>query len=150
MTSLHTLENTYRDHVKTKRVGRGTGSGMGKTCGRGNNGAGARSGYKRRLGNEGGQLPLYRKLPKRGFSNVRFQKKLVSINLRQINVLFADGEVVNEDSLRMHGFINGNCYGVKILGDGDLERKVGIEVNAISSGARAKLEKLGIDYKVVA
>lgn len=150
MTSLHNLDNSYRKSQKIKRLGRGTGSGMGKTCGRGYNGAGSRSGYKRRHGNEGGQLPLYRKLPTRGFSNVRFQKRLISINLRQINVLFADGEVVNEASLRKHGWINGNCYGVKILGDGDLERKVGIEVNAISSGAKAKLDKLGIDYKVVA
>lgn len=148
--NLETLKNTHFKRKRTKRLGRGPGTGNGKTCGRGHKGAGSRSGYKRRFGCEGGQLPLYRKLPTRGFSNVRFQKRLVSINLKQINKLFKEGELVNQDSLRKHGYISGNCYGIKILGDGDLEVKVSIEADAISKGASEKLDKLGIKYKLLA
>src|SRR5262249_39578510 len=92
---LHSLQNSSRPAKRRKRVGRGMGSGLGKTCGRGHKGAGSRAGYKTRARYEGGQLPLYRKVPGRGFSNARFQKKLDAINLNQIEKLFNDGDVVN-------------------------------------------------------
>lgn len=148
MITLQTLAKVSQKRKARNRVGRGIGSGNGKTCGRGHKGSGSRSGYKRRQGYEGGQLPLFRKLPTRGFSNVRFQKRFVSINLRQIDLLFKDGEVVNESSLRMHGFVNGKCYGIKILGDGELKKKISIEANAFSKGACEKLDKLGLKYEV--
>jgi len=140
MNSLHTLSNTYRKRKARMRVGRGPGSGKGKTCGRGVKGAGARSGYKRRHGKEGGQFPIYLKLPTRGFSNVRFQKKLDVINLDQINEIFNDGDIVNLASLREHGFISGTSHGLKVLGNGDLEKKVSIEARAVSKGALAAIE----------
>lgn len=150
MITLNSLSDSKRNSKKRKRVGRGPGSGTGKTSGRGHKGAGSRSGYTRRHGYEGGQLPLHRKLPCRGFSNARFQKRWVCVNLRQLNELFSDGETVSEESLRAHGYISGSCHGVKILGDGELEKKLDFEVSAISASAREKLEKLGVEIKITA
>ncbi len=89
MTTLDNLQNTTRPYKRRKRVGRGIGSKLGKTCGRGEKGAGARAGYKRRLGKEGGNLPLFMKLPIRGFSNARFRRAYDAINLEQINEVFS-------------------------------------------------------------
>ena len=148
MSSLNGLKNVSRKSKRRSRVGRGPGSGVGKTCGRGHKGSGARSGYKRRYGNEGGQLPLYMKLPTRGFSRARFQQKLDSINLYQLDVLYEDGEVVNADTLYAHGYLNGKTYGFKVLSEGELTKKVTIEAAAISAKAREKLEKAGITFSV--
>jgi large subunit ribosomal protein L15 len=148
MSVLATLKNSKGRKRSHKRLGRGTGSGKGKTCARGVKGAGARSGYKRRHGTEGGQLPLFKKLPTRGFSNARFATRLDAINLRQISDMFADGEVVNEATLRAHGFISGKCHGVKILSDGELTKKVTFEIDAISAGAKKKLDDMGIEYTI--
>jgi large subunit ribosomal protein L15 len=149
MMNLHTLENTDRERKPRKRVGRGLGSKRGKTCGRGEKGAGSRSGYKRRWGKEGGNMPLFMKIPIRGFSNARFQKKLHAINLNQIDALFEDGEIVNLDTLREKGFISGPSNGIKLLGNGDLTKKVSIQVLSISKGAREKLIEAKISFEVM-
>ena len=143
---LHSLNNDFNRRKKSKRVGRGPGSGIGKTCGRGIKGAGARSGYKRRFGYEGGQFRLYMKLPTRGFSRARFRKRFDSINLYQIDQLYNDNEVVNLESLSKHGYLSSNSYGIKILGEGELTKKVTIEATAISHAAAEKLKKQGIKF----
>jgi len=141
MTTLNRLQDVTRQRKARKLLGRGPGSGKGKTCGRGQKGAGARSGYKRRWGYEGGQMRLFMKLPERGFSNVRFQKRLHIVNLTQIEKAFSDGEVVNLKNLRERGLVNGESNGVKILGNGELTKKVKIQVDAVSEGAKEKLKK---------
>ncbi|MBA2369716.1 MAG: 50S ribosomal protein L15 [Candidatus Protochlamydia sp.] len=148
MVTLNTLKNTTRPKKARKRVGRGIGSGTGKTCGRGEKGAGSRSGYKRRWGKEGGQMPLFMKLPIRGFSNARFRREYHVINLDQIEAVFNDGETVNELSLRERGFISGKSHGVKLLGNGEITKKLKIHVHAISSSAREKLTVAKIPFEI--
>lgn len=148
MVELNNLQNVSRPFKRRKRVGRGMGSGLGKTSGRGHKGMGSRSGYQTRARYEGGQLPLYRKLPQRGFSTVQFQKRLDVINLGQIDELFHDGELVNVLALREKGFLKGNSYGIKILGHGELTKKVIIEASAISCSALEKLKTVGISYTI--
>lgn len=148
MHKLNNLQNETKVTKNRRRVGRGIGSGLGKTCGRGEKGAGARSGYKRRLGYEGGQFRTFMKLPQRGFSNARFRKRLDSINLGQIEKMYNDGETVNIETLRQHGFINGNSHGLKILGDGELTKKVTIEADKISYSAKDKLQKANISFSL--
>lgn len=149
MITLGSLQNTTRPSKKVKRVGRGTGSGLGKTCGRGEKGAGARSGYKRRLGYEGGQFRMFAKIPFRGFNNARFRKPYHTVNLGQINAVFEDGEVVNAETLADRGFLSGRTYGIKILGKGELTKKVTVEVAALSETAREKLQQAGISFTIV-
>lgn len=148
MISLDTLKNTTRPSKARKRVGRGLGSKSGKTCGRGEKGAGSRSGYKRRLGKEGGNMPLFMKIPIRGFNNARFRRALDVVNLEQLNVMFKDGDTVNLETLKEHGFFSGPSYGVKLLGTGELTKKLIIRVHSISDGAREKLTRAKIDFKV--
>lgn len=149
MITLNTLENDSRPFVKRRRVGRGQGSGLGKTCGRGQKGAGARAGYKRRLGYEGGQMRLFMKLPIRGFSNARFRRALHAINLHDIESSYQDGESVTIESLAERGFIRGRTYGVKLLSKGTLTKKVTIEVDAISAGARQKIQEANIQLTIL-
>lgn len=149
MTSLNKLKDVSRERKKRKRVGRGVGSGIGKTCGRGEKGAGARSGYKRRLGYEGGQFRLFMKLPIRGFSNARFRNEYDTVNLGQINEMYEDGEVVNAQTLTEKGFLRGKPQRVKVLGNGELKKKVKIEVSAISSSANDKLQQAQISIEIV-
>jgi large subunit ribosomal protein L15 len=149
MMTLNTLKNTSRPHRYLKRVGRGLGSGLGKTCGRGEKGAGARSGYKRRLTYEGGQFRLFMKLPIRGFSNARFRKAYEAVNLGQINALFHDGEAVNVNTLKERSVFKGRNKLIKILGDGDLTKKVTIEAHAFSASAKEKLNKAKISYQLI-
>ncbi len=144
MTDLSSLTNNSRPYKTRKRVGRGPGSKLGKTCGRGVKGAGSRSGYTRRWGYEGGQMRMHMKMPKRGFSNVRFQKRLEAVNLGMIEEHFQDGEEVSYESLFLKRLVRGNGYGVKLLGDGELTKKVILVVDDISESARVKLEKAGI------
>lgn len=146
---LHTLTNTHRPAKRRKRVGRGMGSGLGKTCGRGQKGAGSRAGYKTRARYEGGQLPLYRKVPGRGFSNKRFQKKLDAINLSHIEMHFADGDVVNMQTLKKAGLVGGSSNGIKILSEGEITKKVRIEANAMSKKAEEKLQQAQIQYTII-
>jgi len=148
MISLSNLSNSSRESKSVRRVGRGTSSGAGRTCGRGQKGAGARSGYKRRHGYEGGQFRLYMKLPIRGFSNARFRKSFDTINLDLINTLYEDGEVVSLETLSERGYVKGTSYGIKILGGGELTKKVSIKAEAISDGAKKKLQQANIDYTI--
>lgn len=149
MTSLDKLQDVSRERKKRKRVGRGVGSGIGKTCGRGEKGAGARSGYKRRYGYEGGQFRLFMKLPIRGFSNARFKNEYEIVNLGQINEMFEDGETVSAQTLTEKGFLRSREPRVKILGNGELTKKVKIEAAAISSSAQDKLQKAKISVEIV-
>lgn len=146
MSLLANLKDTNFGKKTRKRVGRGPGSQIGKTCRRGQKGQGARSGYKRRYGQEGGQVPLFRKMPTRGFSNARFRKEIAVINLGQIDACFKDGETVNVDSLRQRGWMSGSFQGLKILAEGELTKKVRVEADAYSQAAKAKLDAAGIEY----
>jgi len=150
MIQLSNLKDTHRPKQKKKRVGRGPGSKVGKTCGRGHKGDKARSGYKRREGKEGGQLPLYQKIPCRGFTRGRFKKEVISINLERLNEHFEDGDSIDVETLRMKGLVPRKIPGgVKILGNGELKKKVFIEIHKISAQARKKLESNSIDYKII-
>ena len=131
------------------KLGRGVGSRFGKTAGRGQKGQGARSGYKRRYGFEGGGMPLYMKLPTKGFSRARFQKKLDVINFSQINLLYSDGETVNLETVKQKGFITGKSHGLKLLGDGELKKKVTFELSAISKSASAFLDDKKLKYAIL-
>lgn len=146
MITLGNLKNTTRPRKQVKRVGRGPGSGLGKTCGRGEKGAGSRAGYKRRYGYEGGQFRTFMKMPIRGFSNARFKVKYEVVNLDQLNQIFQDDDVVNVESLIKRGFISGRPAGLKILGKGVLHKKLTIHADAISDGAREKLHKAKIAF----
>lgn len=126
---------------KSFRVGRGHGSGNGKTAGRGHKGQKARSGGGVRPGFEGGQMPLYRRLPKRGFTN-RNTKEIVVVNVGRLNV-FEDGDVVTIASLVEKGIVGNPRDGVKVLGNGELEKKLTVKVTAVSQGAKEKIEALG-------
>lgn len=150
MITLSTLKNTHRPVNKVQRVGRGNGSGRGKTCCRGHKGDKARSGYKRRYGREGGQLPLYRKLPTRGFSNLKFKSKIFILNLSDIQEMFNDGDKVNMETL-IHKRIATQVYtgGLKVLSMGELTKKVEIEAVAISAQAQEKLNQNKIFFKLL-
>ena len=150
MNKLSQLKNTDRPSRRTKRVGRGPGSKMGKTSCRGHKGAKSRSGYKRREGKEGGQLPLYQKLPQRGFSNARFRVPIFAISLGRINECFNDGECVNRETLLAKGFpIRRMKGGFKVLSNGELTKKVTIEGNGFTKNAVKKLEAQGIEFKKI-
>ena len=143
--SLSELKDTSRPSRRKKRIGRGPSSGMGKTSGRGHKGAGSRSGYKRRLTYEGGQMRLFQKLPQRGFTRGRHLKRLDSINISTIDRYFNDGDVVDHETLRKAGLIGPRSHGVKLLGNGELTKKLtSIHVDAMSAVAREKVEKAGI------
>ena len=142
MLKLSNLKPVSGSRRRKKRVGCGEGSGHGKTSGRGHKGQKARSGGSIRLGFEGGQMPLLRKMPKRGFSNTAFRKIWGTVNLRDLVGLEA-GVVVDEAFLRAKGLVRGGVDGIKILGDGEVSTALIIRVDAVSSGARAKIEQLG-------
>lgn len=149
MISLHELPKSSTKK-RIKRVGRGPSSGMGKTSTRGHNGAKSRSGYKRRLGHDGNDIPLYRKLPTRGFSNARFEKKNFELNFDVLERLFADGEVVNRETLIAKGVLTkNNKLPVKILAKGELTKKISIAVEKYSKAAEEKLTQAKIEFKVM-
>lgn len=128
---------------QSKRLGSGRGNGHGKTCGRGHKGAGQRSGYGTKLGFEGGQMPLYRKLPRRGFNNSRFQReKLAWVNVGELKCFAANAKVDREQLLKA-GLIRGNADTVKILGDGDIGKALTVEANRFSESAKEKIEAAG-------
>lgn len=124
-----------------RRVGRGPGSGTGKTAGRGSKGAKSRSGYSLRYGFEGGQMPLIRRVPKRGFTNI-FAKKVSNVNVRDLN-RFPEETVVTPDLLISSGLIDKSPDGVKVLGDGELKKKLVVQAHQFSAGAKAKIEAAG-------
>src|SRR5689334_11407903 len=139
---LHDLKPRPGAKHRRKRLGQGESSGHGKTSGRGGKGQSARSGSSIRIGFEGGQMPLIRRLPKRGFNNARHTTRYIPVNLEGLNQ-FKDGTRVDEAILRDSGLANGPGDGIKILGDGELTRKLNVVAHAFSASARAKIEKLG-------
>lgn len=145
---LGSLADVTRYRKKVRRKGRGPGCGKGKTCGRGEKGAGSRSGYKRRDTYEGGQFRTFMKMPIRGFNNARFARRLESVNLGQIDKMYQDGEVVNAETLIAKGFLSGRINGVKILGNGEITKKVTIDVHSVSESAKQKLQLAKISFTV--
>jgi len=146
---LHNLKPRPGAKHRTKRLGQGESSGHGKTAGRGGKGQTARSGSSIRIGFEGGQMPLLRRIPKRGFNNARFSTKYVAVNLHDLNQ-FEDGARVDETALKSVGLANGTSDGVKILGTGELAKKLFVVVSAISASARTKIEAKGGSVEIVA
>ena len=125
-----------------KRVGRGPGSGLGKTAGRGEKGQKSRSGFARKPGFEGGQMPLHRRIPKRGFTNHRFKKEFAIVNLGRLEV-FETGTIVTPQLLIERGVIKNTRDGVKILGDGALTKALTVRAHKFSAGSQAAITKLG-------
>jgi large subunit ribosomal protein L15 len=139
---LHDLKPRPGAKHRTKRLGQGESSGHGKTSGRGGKGQTARSGSSIRIGFEGGQMPLIRRIPKRGFNNARHGTTYIPVNVEALN-RFDEGARVDEAALRAVGLANGKGDGVKILGDGELSKKLTVSVHAFSASARAKIEAKG-------
>ena len=131
---LHELERNIGATQAKKRVGRGPGSGLGKTSGRGQKGQKARSGGSINPVFEGGQLPLYRRLPKRGFSNAKFKTEYATINVEDLNA-FEDGTLVTPALLKEKGIVKKQLNGIKVLGNGKLEKKLTIQANKFSNSA---------------
>ena len=144
---LNTLSKSPETKV-TKRVGRGPGSGMGKTSTRGQKGQKSRSGVSIKPWFEGGQTPLYRRLPKRGFNNARFRTEFAVVNLSDLNK-FNDGDVVTPASLREKGIVKDQKAGIKVLANGKLEKKITVKANRFSSAAITKIEELGGTTEVI-
>jgi large subunit ribosomal protein L15 len=146
--SLSNLGPAKGSRKKKVRVGRGMGSKLGRTAGAGNKGQKSRRGYSRRRGFEGGQMPLHRRIPKRGFHNP-FGVTYSVVNLEELNV-FPAGETVTPDLLRAHGFIRRATDPIKVLGDGELKTKLTIHAHAFSESAKEKITKAGGTFEVVA
>lgn len=145
---LHELEKNIGAKQRKKRVGRGPGSGLGKTCGRGQKGQKSRSGGSINPVFEGGQLPLYRRLPKRGFSNALFKKEYAVMNVSDFNQ-FADGTVVTPALLKEKGILKKQLNGVKVLGDGTLNKKLTIQAHKFSKSALEKIKSSGSKAEVI-
>jgi large subunit ribosomal protein L15 len=143
LESLHPPRGSRHRKV---RVGRGIGSKLGKTSGAGNKGQKSRRGYSRRRGFEGGQMPLHRRIPKRGFNNP-FASSFAVINLQELNV-FPAGQTVTPELLRAHGFVR-TQQPVKILGDGELKTKLVVQAHAFSASAKDKITKAGGSFEVL-
>lgn len=146
---LHNLKPRPGAKHRRKRLGQGESSGHGKTAGRGGKGQTARSGSSIRIGFEGGQMPLIRRIPKRGFNNARFTTQYIAVNVSDLNK-FDDGAKVDEVALRAVGLANGHAAGVKILGEGELSKKLIVSASAFSASARAKIEAKGGSCEVIA
>ena len=144
---LHELSPVFGSTKVGKRKGRGCGTGNGKTAGRGHKGQKARSGGGVRVGFEGGQMPLARRIPKRGFNNI-FAKPLDAINVAMLDK-FEDGSVVDLEALQSKGLLSGCKYGFKVLGNGELEKKLTVKANAFSASAKEKIEKAGGKAEVI-
>src|SRR6186997_1218289 len=139
---LHDLRPQPGAKHRRKRLGQGESSGHGKTSGRGGKGQTARSGSSIRIGFEGGQMPLIRRIPKRGFNNARFTTRYLPVNVAALDC-FDEGARVDEPALRERGLVNGRGDGVKVLGDGELSKKLTVCAHAFSVSARAKIEAKG-------
>ena len=146
---LHDLKPRPGAKHRRKRLGQGESSGHGKTSGRGGKGQTARSGSSIRIGFEGGQMPLIRRIPKRGFNNARHTTRYIPVNLESLNQ-FSDGARVDLEQLRKAGLANGKAEGIKILGDGELTKKLTVTAHAFSASARAKIEGKGGACEVIA
>ena len=146
---LHELKK-YEDasHSK-KRVGRGPGSGWGKTAGRGENGQKSRSGYSRNATFEGGQTPLFRTIRKRGFSNAIFKTRYATINVGELNDIFKAGDVITPEVLKEKKIIKNQLAGIKILGNGSLDKKLTIKAHRFTQSALHKIEESGSKAEVI-
>ena len=145
---LNELSPAAGSKKKSKRIGRGHGSGWGKTAGKGHKGQKARSGGSIRPGFEGGQMPLQRRVPKRGFNNI-FAKNVVAINLSTLNRKFNDGDTVDVEALKAAGVVKNGFDAVKVLGNGKLEKKLTVKVSAFSESAKAAIEAAGGKAEVI-
>lgn len=145
---LNNITPTEGAFKETKRVGRGTGSGLGKTSGKGHKGQNARSGGGVRVGFEGGQLPLFRRLPKRGFSNAKFKIRYAVINLSDLEK-FAEGTEVTPTLLKEMGVVKNSLDGIKVLGNGKLTKKLNVKANKFSETAKKEIEALGGTIEVI-
>ncbi len=144
---LHELQPAVGSTTAAKRVGRGVGSGLGKTSGKGHKGAKARSGGGKRPGFEGGQMPLYRRVPKRGFTNI-FGTEYAAVNVERLEV-FNDGDVVTVEELLAKKIIRKPMDGVKIMGNGDLTKKLTVKAAKFTASAKEKIEALGGKAEVI-
>ena len=140
---LHDIKPNPGAKHRKRRVGNGESSGLGKTCGRGHKGQKSRSGATVRPNFEGGQMPIFRRLPKKGFNNAQFKTKFAIVNLSQLEAKFENGDTVNEESLRACGLVKGIYDAVKVLGKGELSKKLTVEVDKLSASAREKIESAG-------
>ena len=145
---LHELNSISGSTHRRKVVGRGPGSGHGKTSGRGEKGQKARSGGGVHIWFEGGQTPLYKRLPRRGFSNARFAKEYAIVNVSDLN-RFKDGDVVTPELLKESGLVKKELNGIKILGNGKLEKKLTVKANVFTNSAIIKIEELGGTTEVI-
>ena len=145
---LHNLKPAPGAKKSRKRVGRGPGSGYGKTAGRGHKGQKSRSGYSRRFGFEGGQMPLVRRIPKRGFTNI-FRVERQVVNLRDLERVFEDGEEVTLETMCERGLIRRGPQPVKVLATGELSKKLHVQAHGFSGAARSKIEAAGGRCEVV-
>jgi large subunit ribosomal protein L15 len=144
---LHELSPPAKSRKADKRLGRGVGSGRGKTAGRGTKGYNSRSGGGVRPGYEGGQMPIQRRLPKRGFTNI-FRKKIAIINLRDLHA-FESGSLVDEAALVKAGLVKGQKDGIKLLGHGEIRVALNVKLNKVSKSAREKIEAAGGSIEVI-
>jgi large subunit ribosomal protein L15 len=145
---LHDLKPRHGAKHRRKRLGQGESSGHGKTSGRGGKGQTARSGSSIRIGFEGGQMPLIRRMPKRGFNNTRHATQYLPVNVEALN-RFEEGARVDEAALRSVGLANGRASGIKILGEGELKKKLTVCAHAFSASARTRIESAGGACEVV-
>ncbi|MCK5128519.1 MAG: 50S ribosomal protein L15 [Clostridiales bacterium] len=145
---LNTIKSAPGSRKSGNRVGRGIGCGTGKTCGRGHKGQHSRSGGFHKVGFEGGQMPLYLRLPKRGFSNARFKKHFAEVNVGRLND-FRAGSVITPEKLIEAGIIKKVKDGVKIMGSGELTKKLNISAHKFTKGATAQIEAAGGSAKVI-
>src|SRR5690348_15203572 len=145
---LHDLKPRPGAKHRRKRLGQGESSGHGKTSGRGGKGQTARSGSSIRIGFEGGQMPLIRRIPKRGFNNARHTTRYLPVNIESLN-RFDEGARVDEEALRTAGLASGRAAGVKILGDGELSKKLTVSAHAFSASAKAKIEGKGGTCEII-
>lgn len=144
---LHDIRPSKGANRKRKRIGRGPGSGSGKTAGKGHKGQKSRSGYSRKIGFEGGQMPLYRRLPKRGFRNI-FAKKYSIVNVQDLNC-FEEGTTVTPVMVQEQGLIKKIHSGLRILGQGKLEKKLTVQAHHFTQSARQKIEEVGGSIEVL-
>ncbi len=147
---IHEITAIAGAHKKRKRVGRGKGSGHGKTCGRGHKGDGSRSGFSIPLTYEGGQMPLFRRIPKRGFNNANFTTRYEVVNVSQLDRLFDDGAAVGVQEMVLAGLIDSPASRIKVLGDGELSKKLNVTAHKFSKSAEQKISGCGGTIKVVA
>ena len=145
---LHELSPAPGSVKERKRIGRGAASGQGKTAGKGHKGQKARSGSNAHIGFEGGQMPLQRRIPKRGFVNI-FAKEIATVNVAAINDKFEDGATVTIEALVESGLVKKPLDGVKVLGQGELTKKLTVQANAFSASAKAKIEAAGGKAEVI-